>query len=507
LRKISSVLIFPTAIGPEIGLHFVPGKVTWNPSWRRAAQVLCADHANCLSVMKASNFPLGKAPLVMAILMVVSALSLAVGHQRERKTLTLWVFARTHYDDYMTSKAEFERQHPGWKVEVKLTDGAALVNRLLAAFIAGRGAPDVTEVEISSIGRFFKGPIEEIGFVDLTERFRREGYLDAIPAARFTPWMTRGHIFGCPEDLHPVILLYREDLFRRWDARAHGWVKIDLPKEVKLWSDFVRVGQEVMRDSDARGEPVRYPIALFKNQWWSFWILLLQRGGGMFDERGNVIIDQPVAVDTLQFLTDLFNKGKIAWPVEDLPSLWAAANQDQVMSVLAPDWFVGFVKDNCSKQAGKWRAMPLPAFEPGGRRVSSHGGTTMCIPKQCPNPEMAWELIRFFYLNHDVVVERVPKTRVMPALNSAYTDRRLLTYEDPFLGGQRVAALFGSLKDDIPRIHQTPYWAEAQVLLQQAVFNAIEGYQTPQEALGRIRRRLEKDVGRYRTIEGELTAR
>ena len=456
--------------------------------------------------MKLTDFPLGKAPLVMAILMVLSACFLVAGHHQEKRTLTIWVFARTHYDDYLTSKAGFERAHPGWQVDVKLTDGAALVNRLLAAFIAGRGAPDVTEVEISSIGRFFKGPIDEIGFVDLTDRFKREGYRDAIPAARFTPWMTRGHIFGCPEDLHPVILLYREDLFRRWDARTQGWVKIDLPQEVKLWSDFVRVGREVMRDNAAHGEPVRYPIALFKNQWWSFWILLLQRGGGMFDEQGNVIIDQPVSADTLRFLCDLFNQDKIAWPIEDLPSLWAAANRDQVMSVLAPDWFVGFVKDNCAAQAGKWRAMPLPAFEPGGRRVSSHGGTTMAIPQQCRNPEMAWELIKYFYLNHNVVVERVPKTRVMPALRSAYTDRRLIGYADPFEGGQRIAALFGSLKDQIPTIYQTPYWAEAQVLLQQAVFNAIEGYQTPEPALQRVRTRLEKDIDRYRAIEGRLSA-
>jgi arabinosaccharide transport system substrate-binding protein len=392
-------------------------------------------------------------------------------------------------------------------VDIKLTDGAALVNRLLAAFIAGKGAPDVTEVEISSIGRFFKGPIEEIGFVDLTDRFRREGYLDAIPAARFTPWMTRGHIFGCPEDLHPVILLYREDLFRRWDGQARTWATIDLPREVKLWSDFERVGQEVMRDAAAHGEPARYPIGLHKNQWWNLWMLLLQRGGGMFDEQGRVIIDQPVAVETLQFVCDLFNRDRIAWTIEDLPSLWAAMKDDKVMSVMAADWFVGFVKDNRPEQAGKWRAMPLPAFEPGGRRVSSHGGTTMAIPKQCPNQEMAWELIKFFYLNHDVVVERVPKTRVMPALKSAYRDPRLLSYEDPFLGKQRIAALFGSLKDDIPRIYQTPYWAEAQALLQQAVFNAVEGYQTPAQALRRVRERLERDVGRYQAIEGHLTAK
>ena len=42
--------------------------------------------------------------------------------------------------------------------------------KLLAAFQSGSGAPVLVEVEISSVGKFFIGPADEFGFVDLTDR-------------------------------------------------------------------------------------------------------------------------------------------------------------------------------------------------------------------------------------------------------------------------------------------------------------------------------------------------
>ena len=90
--------------------------------------------------------------------------------------------------------------------------------------------------------------------------------------------------------------------------------------------------------------------------------------------QGQVIIDHPEAVQTLQAYVDVFNHHNIAWPIRDLPSLWAAIKLDEVLSFLAADWFVGFLRNNVPEHAGKWRAMPLPAWRAGGLGGSRPSG-------------------------------------------------------------------------------------------------------------------------------------
>ena len=141
------------------------------------------------------SFPLGKVPLVMALLFILSALTIGIGGDRQGTRLSYWCFARTHYDDYVIAKRRFEAMHPGWQVEIKLMDSQSLSNRLTAAFVRGSGAPDASEIEINDIGRFFKGEAEEVPFEDLEQlgaQYGDEGWVERIVEARYAPWSYKG---------------------------------------------------------------------------------------------------------------------------------------------------------------------------------------------------------------------------------------------------------------------------------------------------------------------------
>ena len=115
------------------------------------------------------SLPLGRTPVVMFLLLAVSAATLTLARREGGQTLTYWTFERVHYEDYEEAKVDFEAAHPGWKVEVKLLSFSSLLNRLTAAFVRGYGAPDMVDVEITSVNRFFKGDPEEVPFEDLPE--------------------------------------------------------------------------------------------------------------------------------------------------------------------------------------------------------------------------------------------------------------------------------------------------------------------------------------------------
>ena len=96
---------------------------------------------------------LGKAPVIFAILLGLSFLLIIFRESDKKSTLEFWVFAQTHYEEYQASIPSFEASNPG--VTVKLRQVTNIHDKLLAAFLSGIGAPDLAEVEISSVGRFF----------------------------------------------------------------------------------------------------------------------------------------------------------------------------------------------------------------------------------------------------------------------------------------------------------------------------------------------------------------
>ncbi|NKB71330.1 MAG: extracellular solute-binding protein [Candidatus Latescibacteria bacterium] len=449
------------------------------------------------------SFPLGKTPLVMLLLFVVAALSMGLGDDEEDQRLTYWCFARTHYDDYIVARERFTAAHPGWTVDIKLVDHVSLLNRLTAAFVRGSGAPDASEIEITGIGRFFKGDPENVPFEDLAAlgaQYGDEGWTEQIVANRFAPWSYKGHIFGMPQDLHPVVLLYRQDIFAEL-----GYP--DFPAAAATWDDFVRIALEVSRPKSVDPENPRYAIGLHSKDFWQYWQLLHQRGVSVYDPQRRPALDSPESVEVLTFIADLFRRHDVAWPIADLPTFWAAVKRDEVLTFLAADWFVGFLRNNVPEQAGQWRAMPLPAWTPGGRRVSTHGGTTTVIPKQGKNKQMAWEFTKFLYLSRQETVQRALKTRVMPALHQSYGDPQLLGDEFAYLGGQRLGALFAQLKDDIPPVYLHSSWTEASVQMRDAVFQTVIAGEDPAAELAQLQAYVEEIMQRYASIEALLEGR
>ena len=237
------------------------------------------------------ELPFGKAPTLLILVTTLTG-SYLLFHPVEtsQATLRLWTFASNHAVPYQKAIPSFEAAHPGTQLEVQLVHGDAVNSRLRAAFWADLDVPDLVEVEISRAGSFFRGPAEDVGFIDLMPILQRTGYYDRIVQTRFAPYRNRGRIYGLPHDVHPVVLAYRRDLFE-----ALG---IDV-NEIRTWEDFVRIGREV----SIPGE--RYMIEMSDNNAGHFEMFLFQRDGGYFDVDGELIMDNEIALETLLFFIPL----------------------------------------------------------------------------------------------------------------------------------------------------------------------------------------------------------
>lgn len=433
-------------------------------------------------------FPYGMAAFCILILALLAGVWLTL-HPIPPKTatLTFWTFANTHYDAYKAALPAFEKAHPGVKVDLQLVHGTAVTSRLRAAFWSDLDVPDLVEVEISAAGSFFRGPLKDVGFVDLTDRIHRSGLWDRMVQARFAPYTSRGRIFGLPHDVHPVMLAYRRDIFER-----EG---VDVSK-IKTWDDFIAVGRRLTIPNR------RYMIELPDSNANNLETCLFQRGGGYFDPQGACIFDNETAVQTMLWYVPLVaGPNKIGRDLGGGQILTRAVEDGYLLCLFAPDWRTKSFEKDIPRMAGKMALMPLPAVHPGGRRTSTWGGTMIGITRRCKYPDLAWALALHLYLNKDDLAERFRGTNILPGLREAW-EHPAYHEPRPYWSNQPLGALYAKLAPQVPFQYTSPFIQTAKTKLGEALVACVQRY----ERYGAngfepfVRRRLKQSADEVRAL-------
>jgi arabinosaccharide transport system substrate-binding protein len=363
-----------------------------------------------------------------------------------------------------------------------------LHDKLLAVFAGGgQGAPDICDVEISQVGRFYKQ--EPIGFMDLTDRIRNSPYYEDQIKARLTPYTYKGRLYGIDGNLSLSMVYYRRDLFE-----AHG---ITTPLET--WDDFIRAGLKL---KDSGIFMLQVPNGANPENYNEDFVpqLLIQQGGGYFDEAGDVIVNNAAGIRTITLINDMVNKHGIAQATStDIfdPPFYGPYLSGKVAAMIMPSWMLYFfMEPNMPDMSGKWGIMPLPAWEPGGRRTSTAGGGALMIPRHTKHPEIAWKLFEFKSMRK---AGGMISNRIMghfPPIKSVMQDPEIVRPE-PYLGGQSMGAFFQEYADQIPAYHLSPYWWDAHLFMASEVLYPVlmEGLD-PEKALNNMATRLEQAMQR-----------
>lgn len=386
--------------------------------------------------------PFGKAPTLILIITLLAGVYLLFNPvEKSSATMRLWTFASNHSVPYQKAIPSFEEKNPGTKLDVQLVHGDAVNSRLRAAFWADLDVPDLVEVEISRAGSFFRGPPDDVGFIDLVPILKRTGYYDRIVKTRYAPYTSRGKIYGLPHDVHPVVLAYRRDIF------AELGIDVDA---IETWDDFVRIGREVTIPGE------RYLMELSDNGVAAYEMFLFQRDGGYFDAEGQLIMDDELALETLLFYIPLVaGPGRIGSDLGSGRVFTQAVEQGYFLSYICPDWRSKVTETDIPRMAGKMALMPLPAVEKGGRRTSTWGGTMLGITKACPDPELAWKVAEHLYFNKEELAERFRETNILPPLKDAW-EHPAFDEERPYWSGQKLGRVYADLADDVPPQYASP---------------------------------------------------
>lgn len=379
--------------------------------------------------------------------------------------MELWTFVNTHARWYQSMAEDYKKEvNPNFDLTVTEIAYTDMHDKLqIALQTGGVGAPDISDIEQGRFGGFLRGA--DPGLVDLKDRLTEGGYLDKLVAAREALYSYQGHIYGIEHALTPVVLYYRADV---WEGAG-----VNL-EEIETWDDYIEAAKGVVSD-DVKA--LAFP---------AHDVLLRQRGADYFDAEGNVTLDAALSVETMDWILGLRDTHGIAAQTPATGDEWWAAVKDgKFISQVGADWYGGFFKDNAPDLTGKWKAIPLPAWEAGGIRTSCHGGTGSCIVQTSPNAEEAWKFLEYSMLSVEGNVRRFEMTTLFPPFIPAMENERLHA-ADEYFSGQDLGALFAQVGPDVPAQYQSPYRAELNTQLGPRQQEMLDGAVKPADVFTEV---------------------
>jgi multiple sugar transport system substrate-binding protein len=366
---------------------------------------------------------------------------------------------------------EFEEM-TGIKVTIDTYGFEDLFNKTLTASAAHTGEYDVYQFHFPDMALF-----DERGYmVDITDWVKRDAEeieLDDIhPSLQDSHMKYKGRYYGVPTHVGSMTFYYRKDIFEEQGYEIPTtWDKVlEIAKDVDQKYGPDTRGFIFMGRADIQG------AATYIN-------FLGAYGGDFYEpETFRPTINSPEALKAMTILKEL-----VAYSVEGSPSYGFDEGHvafQQGRGAMLPFWDSGdgfFSDPEQSDIIGKWAVAPMP----GGR--ATNGGWSVQISADSPNPEAAWEFLKW-------IVSPEMERRLVPMKPSC---RSSILTDPEFSKYPSYQGFYNVLEGNpFPFPKVTPNWHMLQ-LLGQAENQVVTGQRTPEDALAWLQQQYEVILLRY----------
>jgi multiple sugar transport system substrate-binding protein len=358
-------------------------------------------------------------------------------------TLTFW----TWVPGISQEVAIFEKQYPAIKVNVvNPGQGTPLYTKLRTALDAGKGTPDVAQIEYQYVPTF---AILD-AFVDLRP------YGAAANASKFVDWVWHqvtgpgGEIYAYPQDTGPMGMLYREDIFA-----AHG---IEVPA---TWDDFAAAARKLHA-----ADPSVYLTNIADNEAAGWQGLMWQAGSRPYTVSGTTVglsVNDAASQKVAAYWSELADEGVISTDPDFTSNWYQALDTGKYASWLTGAWGPVFLAGAIKSTAGKWRAAPLPQWQAGQQVSGNWGGSTNGVIKGTRYPIAAAKFAEFINTDPQTTALFNTAQSLFPSLKSLLSSPSFASYRSPFFGGQQANKLFAQISTTVNVNWQWPPFLDQSV--------------------------------------------
>ncbi|MFB2600019.1 sugar ABC transporter substrate-binding protein [Herbiconiux sp. P17] len=271
----------------------------------------------------------------------------------------------------------FNASHPNIKVVHTDAGGGEQSSAKLLTAVRANNAPDIAAIENTELPRLIVAGVP----MDITDYV--SDVQDKFAPGTWAQTTFDGHTYGVPQDIGPMALLYRNDIFAQYG--------IDTPP--LTWDDY---------KADAAAIKAQNPdliMASITTDGWGWFAAVAAQAGEQWwsvkDNTWTVDIDGDGSKKMMDFFQGMYDEGLITTDPILTPTYNQQLNDGTMLSWPSAVWAPGVIYGVAPETAGKWELAPLPRWNADDPAVSFQGGSSVAVISGSQHPKEAAEFIKW----------------------------------------------------------------------------------------------------------------
>jgi multiple sugar transport system substrate-binding protein len=383
----------------------------------------------------------------------------------------------TNQQSFQELSERFMKDHPN--VTVQYTHEGGNFDQKYQVLAAGGQTPDVGFSTVanykSHVARGLAGYLDDLAKRD--KAFKEAEY-DAywLEALRY-----KGRLAGLPWDPGMVCLMFNRSLLQK------AGVPFPSTSTPLTWEDTVDLAKRLTKDTGAGTDPWGLEV------WWARMWWQVPRQLGLRDvykgDEHVLKLDDPVALEGLQWLADLRLKHRVSRPAEGAPPATFAGGKVALNAAGAWD-AANYRRD----MQDDWDWAPLPQFK-GKQRVAMGQASPVILGAPSQAKDQAWLLMRFLAgpVGQELAMERGTSQPILKAQHGSPAFTKLTPPHSPQVPVEEA-------KHGVPPPYG-PTYTEVQALVDQVMAPVYRGEQSARQAItaaaSEFRRLMEEGKSRF----------
>lgn len=306
--------------------------------------------------------------------------------------LTFWTWA-TNIEKVVEI---WNAKNPTQKVTVSnQAQGEELITKTLTAHRAGN-APDLVQAEYQALPVLITNGVA----ADLTSL--ADGIKSEFSEGAWALTSFGGKTYGIPQDVGPMMLYYREDLFQQ--------LGLTVPK---TWDEFADVARQVRQK-----DPKRY-LATFSSGDPGWFAGLAEQAGANWWANDNgtwtVSINDAATKKVASFWGELVNADILSGKPMYTPEWNKAMTDGTLLAWPSAIWGAGVLEGVAPSTKGKWRMVPLPQWDAAAPATGYWGGSATAITSKSTQRAQAEKFVRWLNTDPEAVDALIAEGGLYPA--------------------------------------------------------------------------------------------
>jgi multiple sugar transport system substrate-binding protein len=317
---------------------------------------------------------------------------------------------------------DFEAKYP--KVKVKLVNagtGNDQYTALQNAIQAGKGVPDVAQIEYYALGQFSLAKsvtnLDQYGAGKLAKTYSTG------------PWNsvhTGDGTYALPMDSGPMALFYNKKVLSKYH--------IAVPT---TWDQYLDAARKLHKAN---------PKAYITNDTGDAGFttsMIWQAGGHPYTVDGHTVSIDFGDKGSTEFATvwqKLISEHLLA-PISSWSDAWYKGLANGTIATLATGaWMPANFSSGAPSASGDWRAAALPQWTAGADASAENGGSSLAVPAKSGKKALAYAFVKFA-TDGPGVQDRI-KGGAFPATTADLNSSSFLNTPFPYFGGQKANKVF-----------------------------------------------------------------